>query len=132
LAAVSADGRPVPRLKCSQCPLTRAATLKLAEVRATVGAKLEPDETIFRINEIDLKQESALIAPDQTTGFDHAGPPMLVSPEGAPLDSRVIEALTGHIAYAQAGAAAPALKIVGHVVKMTGSASIVATAGLAP
>ena len=51
--------------------------------------------------------------------------PTLVSPEGALLDSAVIEALTGHVAYAQATATAPGAKVVGHVVKMTGSASIV-------
>ena len=50
--------------------------------------------------------------------------PTLVSPEGAPLDPSVIEALTGHTAYAQAGNP-PAAKVVGHVAKMTGSASIV-------
>ena len=50
--------------------------------------------------------------------------PMLVSPEGAPLDPKVIEALTGHTAYAQAGGAVAA-KVVGHVATMTGSASIV-------
>jgi VCBS repeat-containing protein len=50
--------------------------------------------------------------------------PALVSPEGAPLDPKVIDALTGHVQYAQAGTA-PAAKVVGHVVKMTGSASIV-------
>ncbi|MGB9115547.1 FecR domain-containing protein, partial [Bradyrhizobium sp.] len=51
--------------------------------------------------------------------------PVLVSPEGAQLDSRFVEALTGHVAYAQAGAAAQGAKVVGHVVNMTGSASIV-------
>ena len=51
--------------------------------------------------------------------------PTLVSPEGAPLDPKVIEALTGHVQYAQAAGTAPAAKVVGHVVKMTGSASIV-------
>ena len=35
----------------------------------------------------------------------------------------MVEALTGHTAYAQAGG--PAAKVVGHVAKMTGSASIV-------
>ena len=50
--------------------------------------------------------------------------PVLVSPDGAPLDSKVIEALTGHTAYAQAGTA-PAAKLIGHVVTTTGSASIV-------
>jgi len=51
--------------------------------------------------------------------------PTLVSPEGAPLDPKVIEALTGHVQYAQAAPTAAAAKVVGHVVKMTGSASIV-------
>ena len=50
--------------------------------------------------------------------------PALVSPEGATLDPSVIEALTGHAVYAQAGSAL-AGKVVGHVAKMTGSASIV-------
>lgn len=51
--------------------------------------------------------------------------PTLVSPEGAPLDPSVIEAFTGHLQYAQAAATASAAKVVGHVVKLTGSASIV-------
>ncbi|MBB4369391.1 hypothetical protein GGD63_002179 [Bradyrhizobium sp. cir1] len=55
---------------------------------------------------------------------DHARP-LLVSPEGAHLDPGVIDALTGHTQYAQAGAPAAGGKVVGHVVKMTGSASIV-------
>ena len=51
--------------------------------------------------------------------------PALVSPQGAPLDPKFIDALTGHVQYAQAAGTAAALKVVGHVVKMTGSASIV-------
>ena len=53
--------------------------------------------------------------------------PTLLSPDGAPLDASVIEAMTGHVQYAQAAstAAAAAAKVVGHVVKMTGSASVV-------
>jgi VCBS repeat-containing protein len=51
--------------------------------------------------------------------------PTLVSPEGAPLDPKFIDALTGHVQYAQAAATVPGAKVVGHVVKMTGSASIV-------
>ena len=50
--------------------------------------------------------------------------PLLVSPDGAPLDSALVDALTGHAEYAQAGGS-PATKVVGHVVKMTGSASVV-------
>src|ERR1700694_5067005 len=51
--------------------------------------------------------------------------PALVSPEGAPLDPKVIEALTGHVAYAQAAGDPAVAKVIGHVVKMTGSASVV-------
>src|ERR1700733_11823380 len=52
--------------------------------------------------------------------------PTLVSPEGALLDSKVIDSLTGHTAYAQAaGVTSSAAKPIGHVVKMTGSASCV-------
>ena len=51
--------------------------------------------------------------------------PSLVSPEGAPLDPKIIDALTGHVEYAQAAGTSPAGKVVGHVAKLTGSASIV-------
>jgi hypothetical protein len=51
--------------------------------------------------------------------------PTLFSPEGAVLDPKFVEVLTGYATYAQAGAVAPGAKLVGHVVKMTGSASIV-------
>ena len=62
-----------------------------------------------------------VVVPDY---FHHDKRPLLVSPEGASLDSRVVDALAGHVEYAQAGPAAAA-KVIGHVVKMTGSASIV-------
>ena len=51
--------------------------------------------------------------------------PLLVSPDGAPLDSAFVDALTGHAEYAQAGGGSATGKVVGHVAKMTGSASIV-------
>jgi large repetitive protein len=56
--------------------------------------------------------------------FNHQHRPTLLSPEGAALDSGIVDALTGYTTYAQAGGIAPAAKVVGHVVKMTGSASI--------
>ena len=62
-----------------------------------------------------------VVVPDYFRGEKH---PTLVSPGGAPLDPKVVDALTGHTEYAQAGGA-PAAKVVGHVVKMTGSASVV-------
>lgn len=49
----------------------------------------------------------------------------LMSRDGALLDSRVVEALTGHQAFAQAGGNDPAGKVIGHVATITGSASIV-------
>ncbi|MGY3620481.1 cadherin-like domain-containing protein [Bradyrhizobium sp. USDA 10063] len=61
-----------------------------------------------------------VVVPNYFHGDKH---PMLVSPEGASLDPKVVEALTGHTAYAQAGA--PAANLVGHIAKMTGSASVV-------
>ena len=67
-------------------------------------------------------RDHRVVVPDYFHGEKR---PTLVSPEGAPLDPKVIEALTGHVAYAQAAGTAPAAKVVGHVVKMTGSASIV-------
>ena len=51
--------------------------------------------------------------------------PVLVSPEGAAVDRTLVDALTGHLQYAQAGTVDPVAKVVGHVVKMTGSASII-------
>ncbi len=62
-----------------------------------------------------------VVVPDYFRGEKH---PTLVSPNGAPLDPKIVDALTGHTEYAQAGGA-PAAKVVGHVVKMTGSASVV-------
>src|SRR5437879_9834282 len=67
-------------------------------------------------------RDHRVVVPDYFHGEKR---PTLVSPEGAQLDPKVIEALTGHVAYAQAAGTASAAKVVGHVVTMTGSASIV-------
>ncbi|MBO4225994.1 cadherin-like domain-containing protein [Bradyrhizobium neotropicale] len=62
-----------------------------------------------------------VVVPNYFHGDKH---PTLVSPEGASLDPKVVDALTGHTVYAQAGAP-PAAELVGHIAKMTGSASVV-------
>ncbi|MET4274290.1 MULTISPECIES: FecR domain-containing protein, partial [unclassified Bradyrhizobium] len=49
----------------------------------------------------------------------------LISADGALLDSRVVEALTGYQTFAQAGGNAAPVKVIGHVATITGSASIV-------
>src|SRR5712691_12232100 len=67
-------------------------------------------------------RDHRVVVPDYFHGEKR---PTLVSPEGAQLDPKVIEALTGHVTYAQAAGTASAAKVVGHVAKMTGSASIV-------
>lgn len=67
-------------------------------------------------------RDHRVVVPD----YFHGGKrPALVSPEGVPLDPKVIEALTGHVEYAQAAGTASAAKLIGHVVKTTGSASVV-------
>ena len=63
-----------------------------------------------------------VVVPNYFSGGKH---PALVSAQGAPLDPKFIDALTGHVQYAQAAGTAAAPKLIGHVVKMTGSASIV-------
>jgi hypothetical protein len=51
--------------------------------------------------------------------------PTLLSPDGATLAAEVVEALTGHGPYAQAGATPNAVVAVGRVAKVEGSAAIV-------
>jgi VCBS repeat-containing protein len=51
--------------------------------------------------------------------------PSLLSPDGASLSADVVDALTGHINFAQAGADTSAAKIIGTVAKLTGSATAI-------
>ena len=57
--------------------------------------------------------------------FSGASRPVLLSPDGAALDPEYVEAVTGHTEYAQAGAPAAGGKVIGHCIKITGSASVV-------
>jgi hypothetical protein len=50
--------------------------------------------------------------------------PTLASKDGATLSGHIVDALTGHVHYAQATAPAPA-QAIGHVLKLTGSATVV-------
>ncbi|HEX7792311.1 MAG TPA: VCBS domain-containing protein, partial [Afipia sp.] len=50
--------------------------------------------------------------------------PSLAASNGATLSGQIVDALTGHVHYAQATAPA-AGQVIGHVLKMTGSASVV-------
>jgi hypothetical protein len=79
----------------------------------------------FRREGIDLIISDEFNRVTVPSYFKDPVPRPLVSPEGAQLDPAVVRALTGYTAYAQAGAPVGAGKVVGHIVKMTGSASVV-------
>ena len=49
----------------------------------------------------------------------------IASPDGAHLTGDIVNALTGHVEYAQAGPGAAAAQVIGHVTKLTGSATAV-------
>lgn len=57
--------------------------------------------------------------------FKGEGRPSLASHDGATLSGQIVDALTGHVHYAQANAPASGGEIIGHCLKLTGSASIV-------
>lgn len=70
-----------------------------------------------------------LSAPDQKyvvhDYFKGEKRPALISEDGAMLSGHIVSALTGHVQYAQATAPDAAAQIVGHVMKLTGSASVI-------
>ncbi|KJC43213.1 VCBS domain-containing protein [Bradyrhizobium sp. LTSP857] len=49
----------------------------------------------------------------------------IASPDGAHLTGDIVNALTGHVEYAQAGPGASAAQVIGHVTKLAGSATAV-------
>lgn len=52
--------------------------------------------------------------------------PALTSKDGATLAGHIVDALTGHVHYAQANTAAPAAgQVIGHVLKLSGSATAI-------
>jgi VCBS repeat-containing protein len=49
----------------------------------------------------------------------------LAAPDGAQLSGEVVSALTGHVQYAQASGAVDAGKVIGHVTKLSGNATVI-------
>jgi hypothetical protein len=49
----------------------------------------------------------------------------LASPDGARLSGSIVDALTGHVEYAQADGSVSAAKVIGHVTKLAGSATAI-------
>ena len=80
----------------------------------------------FKRSGVDLvlsKDDHELVLHDYFKGEKRAA---LASPDGAHLTGDIVNALTGHVEYAQAdGSAAARLQVVGHVTKLTGTATAI-------
>ena len=94
------------------------------------GAIIVPDAQLlftgdFKRAGVDLilsRDDHELVLHDYFKGEKRA---TLASPDGAHLTGDLVNALTGHVEYAQADGSAGAGKIIGHVTKLAGSATAV-------
>jgi VCBS repeat-containing protein len=97
---------------------------------APVGAIVVPDAQLlfngdFKRSGVDLilsRDDRELVLQDYFKGEKRAA---LSSPDGAHLTGDIIDALTGHQQFAQAGGGASAGKVIGHLTKLIGSASAI-------
>ena len=79
----------------------------------------------FKRSGLDLilsKNDQQLVVEQYFKGEKRAS---LASPDGAYLTGDIVNALTGHVQYAQAAGVADAAKVIGHVTKLTGSATAI-------
>ena len=79
----------------------------------------------FKRAGVDLvlsKDDHELVLQDYFKGEKRAA---LSTPDGAHLTGDLVNALTGHVEYAQGGGAPDAAKVIGHVTKLTGSATVI-------
>ncbi|TMJ51702.1 MAG: hypothetical protein E6G85_13925 [Alphaproteobacteria bacterium] len=79
----------------------------------------------FKRSGVDLilsKDDSELVLHDYFKGEKRAP---LASPDGAHLTGDLVNALTGHVQYSQAGGATAAGQVIGHVTKLAGTATAV-------
>lgn len=94
-----------------------------SQAAAFVDAGLLFSGNYYRVG-IDLiisNDTESVTVPEYFKGEDRS---TLMSPEGASLSGRVVEAMTARVQYAQADQIASAVPAVGNVVKMSGSAVI--------
>jgi len=68
------------------------------------------------------KDERKLVLEGYFSGEKRA---TLASPDGASLSGDIVNALTGHTQYAQASGNADPVKVIGHVTKLTGNATVI-------
>jgi fibronectin-binding autotransporter adhesin len=81
----------------------------------------------FKRSGVDLilsKDDHELVLHDYFKGEKRAA---LSSPDGAHLTGDLVNALTGHVDYAQADGSASAGHVIGHVTKLTGTATAIRT-----
>ena len=98
--------------------------------KAPADAIIVPDAQLlftgdFKKSGADLvisKGDHELRLTDYFKGDKHAP---LASADGAYLTGNIVDALVGHVQMAQADGSAGAAKIIGHVTKLTGSASVI-------
>src|SRR3954469_14703379 len=95
---------------------------------APPGAIIVPDAHLlftgdFKRSGVDLVlsgDDRELVLHDYFKGEKRA---TLASPDGAHLTGDIVNALTGHTEYAQADGSASAGKVIGHVTKLSGTAT---------
>ena len=80
------------------------------------------DYTRSGVDLILSKNGRELVVEDYFKGEKRAA---LASSDGASLSGDIVIALTGHVQYAQASGALDAAKVIGHVTKLTGSATVI-------
>jgi VCBS repeat-containing protein/autotransporter-associated beta strand protein len=79
----------------------------------------------FKRSGVDLvlsKDDHELVLHDYFKGEKRAA---LASPDGAHLTGDIVDALTGHVQYAQADGSASVSHVIGHVTKLVGSATAI-------
>src|SRR5882724_1022479 len=100
------------------------------EGTAKVGGVVVPDANLlfsgdFKRSGLDLvlsHDDRHFLVRDYFKGEHRAG---LASPDGAWLTGDIVNALTGHTQYAQADGSASAGKVIGHVSKLAGNATVI-------
>ncbi len=105
-------------------------TITKHAVQAPADAIIVPDSQLlfngdFKRSGVDLvlsRDSHELVLHDYFKGEKRAP---LASPDGAHLTGDIVNALTGHTQYAQAGGGAAAGQVIGHVSKLSGTATAV-------
>src|SRR2546430_2101085 len=105
-------------------------TISPPAAHAPSDAIIVPDAQLlfngdFKRSGVDLilsKDDHELVVPDYFKGEKRAS---LSSPDGAHLTGDIVNALTGHVEYSQAGPNASAGKVIGHVTKLAGIATAI-------